>query len=500
MPVLTPLQKAIYGTLSVLGLSFWFIVGFPFANHNESYVIVAQLKGMSLADATLGHIYPVANFRPLGQAVAWLGYHLGGGSIAGVELFNYAGAALAWLMVFIALRERRVFALVALLAGGVLFSGYIYLFHLHGVFYSPMLLFMALLFFWETRPVTRPLLLGVSIAGLCASFFHPYALPIYLAAIAGFLLERPEELRPHRRILAVGGVIAFALLIIMVVLPRHESVMTGAEMTSGLVASYRMVEVNTAVSIVAAVLAILTGLSLPGSQGRRLLGGLLALALSAGAVALGVPVIFVWIAVALVKVLLMKKWWLVFVIGGTALFPAPAATGSPTYAVFVILACAGTVALGWDGGERLFGWVADLAGALAIAATVVVLILLRSGTELPVISRIAHPVLAEREKTAQLEEITQWLIRSPYVQYEPVFIRASANPREASDAIDRTFRTPTNQEYLSKYMRVMRPGDAAPGRIVLLGFGGEGANGGTQIFETIGPHAGPARVFLPAEP
>ena len=31
----------VFATLAVLGLSFWFLLGFPYANHNESFAIVA---------------------------------------------------------------------------------------------------------------------------------------------------------------------------------------------------------------------------------------------------------------------------------------------------------------------------------------------------------------------------------------------------------------------------------------------------------------------------
>ena len=81
MPAMPLLHKIIYGALAVLGISFWFVIGFPFANHNESFVIVTQLEHMSFSDVLVDRIYPVANYRPLGQAAAWLGYTLRGGSI-----------------------------------------------------------------------------------------------------------------------------------------------------------------------------------------------------------------------------------------------------------------------------------------------------------------------------------------------------------------------------------------------------------------------------------
>lgn len=497
MPAMSSLQKIVYGALAVLGISFWFFIGFPFANHNESFVIVTQLGQMSFGDVLVDRIYPVANYRPLGQAVAWLGYTLGGGSIASVQLFNYMLAAGAWLVLFSALRERRVVAIAAMIGGGVFFSGYIYLFHLHGVFYSPFLVSMALLFLVETRPLTRSLLGLVSAAAFVAAFFHPYALPVYIAAMVGFSLERPAEFRPFWLMIAGGLIVAVGMLVFLVILPRHESAMSLPEMLAGLVASYRMIEVHPAVSAVAAVLAILTGWSLR-TRWFSPAGAAIGTAVLTGvAWFLGVPLIAVWIVVCLLKAALMRKWWLVFVIGGASLLPAPAATGSPTYAVFVILMSTGTLALGWsDAEQRIHGWVDRLAIPV-VAAAFVLLVLVRLDVSVPGISRLAAPILAEKERTYQMEEMARWLVASPYRDHEPVFLRSSLNPRAATDVVDRRFRPPTNQEYLSKYMRMVRGGEAAPERVVFIGFGGEDMPGGTRLMDLSAPHAGTASMFLP---
>jgi len=189
----------------------------------------------------------------------------------------------------------------------------------------------------------------------------------------------------------------------------------------------------------------------------------------------------------------------VFVIGGTAMLPAPAASGSPTYTIFVILACTGALALSWSKAEAQSARWGDRAAILAVSATLVVFTLIKSGVDVPQLTAIVRPVLAEREKTYQLEEIVRWLLQSEYAQYEPVLLSSSGNPRNAPDAVERTHRPPTVQEYLSKYIRHRRHGDPLPGKIVLIGFGGEEAPGGTLLYTAEAQqHAGPARVYLPA--
>ncbi|MBP1656104.1 MAG: hypothetical protein H6Q31_705 [Bacteroidetes bacterium] len=496
MSDLSPTRKLLYGFLVVLGFSFWFFLGYPFANHNESFVIVTQLDQMSFGDVLTQRIYPVANYRPLGQAVAWLGYHLAGRTTSGVQLFNYVLAVAAWLVLFFALRERRVFSYAAVLVGGFLFPGYIYLFHLHGVFYSPLLFLFAVLFVLETRPVTAGLLWTAAITALATAFFHPYALPVFIAALVGFTLERPGEFGKFGRILTGAVLGAVVLLVVMVILPSRDSALTTSEMLSGLVVSYRMTEVDAAVAAVVAVLVVLTAWSYPVQTRGRWFALVTSLAGIAIALVLGLPILFVWIGVALVKMVLMKKWWLVFVIAGTALLPAPAASGSPTYTIFAIMACTGALALAWGDAEaRLARW-GDWLAVLMVCAALVVFALLRGGVRIPVLSRVAQPIFAERERTFQLEEIVRWLVASDYARYEPVLLSKSGNPRSSPNAVERSHRPPTVQEYLSKYTRFKRQAEALPGKTVLVGFGGEDLPGGTVLFEVDSPHSGKARVFL----
>jgi hypothetical protein len=493
-------DKIVFATLALLGLSFWFLLGFPYANHNESFVIVAQLKDMGFEDVLIQRIYPVANYRPLGQAVAWIGYRIGDGTVFPVEVFNYIVAVAAWVLLFMALRERKIFALTALIAGGVLFTGYIYLFHLHGVFYSPLLVLIAMMFWVDGAGMNRKRLILLSACALVAAFFHPYALPVYGAGLAGMIVERRGSLTGLRGLIAGFFIATFLLIVVLVVIPRHSSVLTSAEMVDGLFASYRMVEINLIVSLTALCLTVATALSLPGGAWIRY-----SIAVGAGVagllfVKLGVPVLFLWIVVCLVKAVLLKKWWMVLVLGGTAIFPAPAATGSPTYAIFALMMCAGILPYGWTVLENRIGAPARPAAIVAITGGVILLVLLRFGVDLPVLSRLSRPLLAEQEKTFQMEHIVQWLLSSEYATYEPVFVRGVSNPKDASDSIDRTFRPPTNQEYLSKYTRALRgPSAPAPSsdHIVLVGFGGESMPPGKVLLVIPAPNAGEAKVVLP---
>src|SRR3989442_4105965 len=99
-------QLLLFGLVSILGFSFWFLLGFPFDNHNESYVWIVNLNRMSLLDTLSQKLEMVQNFRPFGNATAWLGFRLSGGSLIPQQIFNYLIALLAWLILFTAIEEK----------------------------------------------------------------------------------------------------------------------------------------------------------------------------------------------------------------------------------------------------------------------------------------------------------------------------------------------------------------------------------------------------------
>src|SRR5439155_26780253 len=97
----------------------------------------------------------------------------------------------AWAWVARGVRERRLFALLSLAAGGVFFAGYIWVFHLHGIFYGPLLLFVAGLARAARGPLDLRTLLGVFVGALVTALAAPYALPLAVAFVLGATIETP---------------------------------------------------------------------------------------------------------------------------------------------------------------------------------------------------------------------------------------------------------------------------------------------------------------------
>ncbi|SCX07231.1 hypothetical protein [Mycolicibacterium fluoranthenivorans] len=495
---LPALDAIVFATLTLAGFSFWFLLGFPYANHNESFAIVAQLKEISLRGAVTTVLEPVANYRPVGQAVAWLGYRAGG-TIYPVEIFNYVVAVAAWALLFAAARERKLFAFTALITGGVFFTGYIYLFHLHGVFYSPLLLVTAMLF-WVDQDFSRNRLITLTLCTVLAAFFHPYSLLVYLVGLGGMAVQRWRSLAGQRGMIAGALAAAALLLVALLATQTNKNVLTPGDMLDGLLASYRLAEINLIASLVALALTIVTALTLPLGAGPRRV-----VAVGSGIAGLlfiytGLPVLLIWIAVCFGKTLLMRKWWMALVLCCSALFPAPTATGSPTYVIFTLMICSAILPYGSTALEERLRAPARRTAAAIIAAASAVLVLLRVGVDVPVVSQLAQPLVAEQEKTFQMEQIARWLVSSKYSAYEPRFVRAVRNPKDASDSIDRTFRPPTNDEDLDMYMRALRGPSAPPpanDAVVLVGFGGDLMPPGALLMTLPSAHAGEARVVLP---
>ena len=77
------------------------------------------------------------------------------------------------------------------MVGGVFFAGYIWVFHLHGIFYGPLIVYVASLVRSARGPLDLRTLLGVFVGGALTALAHPYALPLAVAFAIGAVAETP---------------------------------------------------------------------------------------------------------------------------------------------------------------------------------------------------------------------------------------------------------------------------------------------------------------------
>ncbi|MGQ9784487.1 MAG: hypothetical protein ACUVRS_11000 [Armatimonadota bacterium] len=287
-------------------------------------------------------------------------------------------------------------------------------------------------------------------------------------------------------------------LVVAEALTPGTSIRIDTVLINALVSSYRSTEVNLPVSLVALGFAIATTLSLDEKRIRIPLT-LAVGAIGAAALKTDIPVLLVWILACIIKMAYKGEWPIAIMILVSAALPALPGTGSPTYAIFAILLCTGALALDWTALEQKLKWV-DWRFALIASAIIIALgVSIRAGTELPVVSRIANTILAEKEKTFQLEKMIDWILDSEYKTFMLDFNQAAVNPIEGGNAYRREQRPPTRKRFLDNYLE-WRRGRPEPGGKLIACFGNERLKYGKKIYQVEARHAGTASLYILKEP
>jgi hypothetical protein len=380
--------------------------------------------------------------------------------------------------------------------GGTFFAGFIYLFHAHGIFYSPILIIIAMLLHLnraDTLSAPRKGLTVFACALLVGLLFHPYSLILFFAFLCGRIVEQWKGFSSPERILQT----LLALTILFAILcsrPSWHQVLPSTNVR-GLLTSYRMNETAPILAVLATVFSAVTILSIEkmGLKLRISLAGAVvpcALALTA----MGIPVVMLWVAVAVFKMCYLRKWSLASMIFGAALLPGIAPSGSPTYAIFALLLSVFALAEGFTAAERTLGYFDSRFAVALIFIAILMGGALRLGVKIPIVSRLAQPLIVEREKTEQLEAIINWLLASPYRNWN-LQLDSVVNPIDSETlAANRAYRPPTYQDYLDAYLAARRSGPTVPQTLVVT-FGGRDMKERTQVYAVGGRFAGPAMVF-----
>lgn len=490
-------RNSLYLILSVAGLSFLFFLGFPFHNHNESYLWIVILDKIPFIDAITTRLEPVQSFRPLGTGTAWLTYRLSG-NIYLQQLFNWLFACLSFAVLFRYASNKMLFGVAAALATAGFFSGYIYLFHLHGVFYGPLQLYIALLagLAYQRRIFTTKNLLLLFLLTSVAALYHTFALLVFAAYCAGAMLDVPKAER-RSYLPKLFGLLTASLLLIYFILKQHPSSPEG-DALPGTLASFTTTEINLPLHLLAAVFTLATVLTLPLALRWKQALLVLTMLLAVLFIYLRIPVLLLWILACLLKMALSRNWAVAAIIFSTAVFPAATHTGTPTYIVFVIMVCVFVTTIN---NAFLLHPPRLLKTGLSIAlfSLLFLLVLLKAGINVPGAASGLAPVLAEQEKTQQLETILAWKKKTAaYSTYNLRFFDESSKPSASKNAVNRTNRPPTQQGYLNKYCRAELPlvtPDTTRTQPLLITFGGKQLQGRQKLFEVPGRWNGDAYVY-----
>jgi len=475
--------------LALIGLSFWFFVGFPFGKSHEAYGWTAALNGTSVVNFILAPTGHYASYRPLGNALAWVLYVLAYEGVWAIQLFNYAVLSAAVLAYIYATRAPNLSAAVFLLTGGVFFRGFMYLFHLHGLYYSVVVLLVAVLMTGSLKRIhsTAEVARGFCVATV-AGLFHAFAVVIWLGYFIGYLIENRKDASKGLMFWSVALLPLGALLVIVLV--PGQSLHLDADTWRGLVGIYGMLGANPLVNAIAMLLIALAAYGVPSQRRGMLLPLCGAFLVMAALLVFRLPLLLGWVVVCVVKTGVMRRWSLLLMLIITSCFPIFTGAESPHLVVFALVTCAMVTPLGLEAFEAKLPRPTMVSSSLALLLAALLVISLRLDVRVPILSRLAQPLLIRREQTVQLEQVIAW-VRREGKEDRRIILDPDVGKEDTL--------LPANQEDLDAYMGSMQPKKTRSDlntQPLVARFGGKVDEIGPKaVFVIRGRYAGDVRVY-----
>jgi hypothetical protein len=494
--------------VALAGFSFWFLIAVPFASHRESYAWLASVYRGDLQGA-VG--LTSKTWRPLAQAPVWLEFvalnpRIFPTSVLRQTLFQglvYLLFVLGWGILYYAVPERRTFAIVAFTAGAVFFSGYIHLFHLYGLFYVPLMLMLAVMVRYCFVPgfKNREIVLGLIATALV--LWHPFATVLFLGFYFGRYFNDFTWLRRRDHVTAWAILLTSSgATLLAVALSPNLGESWAYDPRSAFIISYRTNEVHVLAAVVAWILAYAALWSMEIAAGTRIAVAVGITLAGACFLILNVPLLLLWMLVVVGKLLHRRLWTLLWAMIVAVLLPYGGRIGGPIYALFPIVLAVVITSLGWTAAESRLRLLDRKYPVAFLSALVVIVVAMRVGVPVPVVSTFAKPLLAERERTFQLEHALAWLAKSNYCAHDIVFAQASGSPiDDVKSAIDRRYRPPSDLQDVTPFWRAALQcvPDERAGRtrgIATVTFGGQELTSGARVLDLSGRYAGPVTVWV----
>jgi len=505
-------QTLSYFILTVLGFSFWFFVAVPFASHRESYSWLAGFYNQTFVQEFSFGLS--STYRPLAQVVTWLAFVFLDPRVFPTSVLRqallqgtiYGLFVVGWWLVYSGAPQRRLFALIACVVGGVFFSGYVHLFHIYGMFYVPVVLVLGALLRFNASNTFSRREIWFAVVAMLLVFWHPFATALFIGFYFGHYLDtfwqRSREQHVQAIVILLFGMMA--ILAVVVLFPRIQIPFNTKIL--GFLASYRTNEFNWFASIVAFLLAETILFSMAVSPIRKSMGMLILMALSVLMLLKSLPILLVWFGAVMIKLLRSRCWSLFFLMLTAAMLPFGGGTGTPIHVLFAIIVAVYVTPLGWLRAENALTFVKLRPVLSSIITAAVLVVMLRAGFKVPVLTKVANPLLAERERTYQLESLLASLHDSDYCGSEVSFVENSGSPvDDLQSAILRRNRPPAAlpdvQLFWDTVLRCDKGThpDNKVGTAVVT-FGGQVLSNSTLILERKGRYAGNAAVWIRESP
>ena len=465
--------------LPVLGIIFWFLLGFPMADRNESYIWITYLQQHSLLEIIQNPIPSIRSFRPLAQVITWCLYHISGSNGVLVQFINFVLLCAAiWIMVSLTPCPKSVYArFLYFLTGLIYFPSFYYMFNLHGIFYSAIFLVLAL--FIKTGDGVLRNWKKWSLISCLLAFFHPFILIFFAAYLAGWIIEK-KQFRKNTIIIVVC-LLGVLTLLLEILLPFPTFSVIDFKNLSG---TLRNIENYTTTKIFTLSLCLLTILI------RRNLQTAWILIISGLYIPMALifdqPVMLLLAFLIITSLALDGKWALAGLVGAAISFPLAVGSGAPTKAsIFIFLvphvmlehaylpfAIRDRVTKSITLGLLLF--------------SILCAFLLRQEVEMPLLSDLVRPLLVERGKTYQLKKALQ-LASQQSPRRRILFLQEKQNNiRDGGQPTNRDNFPPTKQTELDvfqDYSLQAKESSALP--IWYLAFGKELSNDTLTVVHTL---------------
>lgn len=487
-----------YSFLSVISISFWFFLGFPFAKYHESYEWIAQLNTHSTLDFIFQNIGHYDSCRPIGQVTAIVLFKLFNNSLMPIQLFNYILIALSFIILVWEITEKRGLIVILTIVGAIYFKAFTYLFHLHGLYYSPLLLLISILIFNSNKPTTNKRLIILSFFTFITALYHPFAIFISIFFLIGYIIEKRETISIKYYFLSlIFIVVAIGLLLMLV--PDQFNYFALFDIKHFLDA-YRVLDINPILSLVSAIFSQLIIRSISNNFKVKNLLSLIIFFLSILFYYTSIPVFIVWVLSSILKMLLLRKWAILSLIIITFIFPLVTGFESNHLAFLILIVCAYTLPYDYYWFEsklKLFDYRFAIIFLLCVMS---LFIILKKDMHLPFISKYVNLLLAEKEKTYQLEKIISWSLNSKYKEYDILFISEYFRHLKKYNKL-KSENNPVSNDGINAYLNSIRRQNSSSQiqNVLFVGFNNQVLENSELIFSVNSKYAGRASVFLSSE-
>ena len=201
-----------------------------------------------------------------------------------------------------------------------------------------------------------------------------------------------------------------------------------------------------------------------------------------------------------------RSWGLLVPLVVAALLPYGGRIGGGRYALFPIVLATFVTSLGWTEAETRLRWIDRRHGIALVLGLGAVVLTVRAGISVPLLSPLARPLLAERERTFQLEHALAWLSQSRYCGRHLAFVERAGNPIDSVEsAITRRYRPPADLDHVVRFWETALRCKAHDGPhedkgVVIITFGGQEVAGASRVLELPGLKAGPVTAWIGSSP